>query len=84
MPCAVFAVGLSTSQLELHNLHDHSPRYVAGQFLCSFWFSTKRLLAMSVAMYLGITGVHLPLNSTGIMVSKIEEMKTLFRAHLGM
>jgi len=84
MPCVVLAVDLLTSRPKLHNLHDHSPRYVASQFSCSFWFFIDRLLAMSVSMYLGIAGVHLPLNSIGTMVSKRVEMKTPFIAHLGM
>ncbi len=70
MPCAVLVVSLLTSQPKLRNLHDQSHRYVASQFSSSFWFSTDIFLAMSVTMSPSIIGVHLPLNSTCIMVSR--------------
>lgn len=68
----------------MRDLHDQLHKYVAGQFSSSFWFSTIIFLAMSVAMSLGIVGVHLPLSNIDIMVSRKIESKTPFRAHLGM
>ena len=84
MPCTVFAVNLPISRWKLCNLHDQPHRYVASQFSSSFCFSTVKLLTISVTMSLGTTGVHRSLSSTSTMVSRIAELKTPFRAHLGM
>lgn len=83
MPCSVPAVSLPTSWRKLCDLHDHSHRYVASHFSSSFCFSTNRFLAISVAMYLGIVGVHFPLNIIGTIVSKSAKLKAPFRAQKG-
>lgn len=47
------------------------------------WFSTDIVLAMSVALSLGITSVHSSLSSTGTMVSKRVRSKDIVESATG-
>lgn len=57
--------------------------YVACQSFSLFWFSTDRLLVMSIAMSTGITGVRLSLNNTSTMAFKRAESKDTVESTTG-
>jgi len=79
----IFGCQSPSLQVEMHNLHNQSHRYFASQSSSLFWFSTEKLLSMSVSMSPGIIGVHPPLNSTCTMASRRAESKDIVESAIG-